>query len=93
MDAVLRGQSDTITQSLVSDRSALMPFPVMPYDASYKQSSRISSQALVRYRTNYYSVPTQYGHQAVLGKGTVDWVDIYLALLEKKPLHGGGPGT
>ena len=38
----------------------------------------MSSQVLVRDRTNDYSVPTQYGHQAVLVKGTVDWVDIYL---------------
>ncbi|MET3120118.1 hypothetical protein AAKU64_004366 [Undibacterium sp. GrIS 1.8] len=55
-----------------------MPLLVTPYDASHKQTSRVSSQAPVRYRSNDYSVPTQYGHQAVLVKGTVDWVDIYL---------------
>ncbi len=55
-----------------------MPLPVTPYDDHHKHSSQVSSQALVRYRTNDYSVPTQYGHQAVLGKGTVDWVDIDL---------------
>lgn len=49
-----------------------------PHDASHEQTSRVSSQALVRYCTNDYSVPTQYGHQAVLVKGTVDRVDIYL---------------
>ncbi len=76
--AVLRGQSDTIAQPLVNDLAALMPFPITPHEDSHKQSSRVSSQALIRYRTNYYSVPTQYGHQAMLGKGTVDWVDIYL---------------
>jgi len=45
--------------------------------ASHKQTSRVSSQSLVRYRTNDYSVPTRYAHQSVLVKGTVDWVDIY----------------
>ncbi len=63
--AVLCGQSDTIAHAL----AALMPLPVKPYDDSHKQNSRVSSQALVRYRTNDYSVPTQYGHQAVLVKG------------------------
>jgi len=60
----LRGQSDTIAQCLVSDRAALMPLPVILYGVIRKQSSRVSSQALVRYRTHDYSVPRQYGHQA-----------------------------
>ena len=85
--AVLRGQSDTIAQGLGNDRAALMPLPVTPYDASHKQSSRVSSQALVRYRTKDYSVPTQYGHQAVLVKGTVDWVDIYLVGKPERIAH------
>jgi len=76
--AVLRGHTDSIAQRLVLDRAALMPLPAVPYDASHKQSCRVSSQSLVRYRTNDYSVPTRHAHQAVLVKGTVDWVDIYL---------------
>ena len=76
--AVLRGHTDNIAQRLVLDRAALMPLPAVPYDASHKQSCRVSSQSLVRYRTNDYSVPTRHAHQAVLVKGTVDWVDIYL---------------
>ena len=36
----------------------------------------MSSLSLVRYRTNDYSVPTQYGPQAVLVKGYVDRVEI-----------------
>ena len=75
--AVLRGHSDTIAARLIHDRAALMPLPEAPYDASHKQTSRVSPQSLVRYRTNDYSVPTRYAHQAVLVKGTVDWVDIY----------------
>jgi len=44
----LRGQSDTIAQCTVSDRATLMPLPVMSYAAIHKQSSRVSSQVLVR---------------------------------------------
>ncbi|NMM26512.1 MAG: hypothetical protein HHJ12_04270 [Glaciimonas sp.] len=75
--AVLRGHTESIAQRFVHDRAALMPLPVATFDASHKQTSRVSSQSLVRYRTNDYSVPTQYAHQGVLVKGTVDWVDIY----------------
>ena len=39
---------------------------------------RLSSLSLVRYRSNDYSVPTQYGHREVLVKGYVDRVDICL---------------
>jgi hypothetical protein len=77
--ALLRGQSETIAERLLRDRAALMPLPAAPFDASHKQTCRVSSQSLVRYRTNDYSVPTRYAHQTVLVKGTVDWVDIYLA--------------
>jgi hypothetical protein len=37
---------------------------------------RLSSLSLVRYRSNDYLVPTQYGHREVLVKGYVDHVDI-----------------
>ena len=76
--AVLRGQTESIGQRLSRDRVAFMPLPAATFDASHKLSSCVSSQSLVRYRTNDYSVPTQYAHQSVLIKGTVDWVDIYL---------------
>lgn len=75
--AVLRGHTESIAQRFGRDRAALMPISAAVFDASHKQTSQASSQSLVRYRTNDYSVPTQYAHQGVLVKGTVDWVDIY----------------
>jgi hypothetical protein len=56
-------------------------------NGSHKQTSRVSSQSLVRYRTNGYSISTQYGHQAVLVKGTGDWVDIYLVGKPERIAH------
>ena len=44
----------------------------MPYDACDKQSGRVSSLSLVRYRTSDYSVPVAYGHRDVLVRGYVD---------------------
>ena len=71
MDARLRGHTKTIGQRIERDLEALLPLPVTPYDACDKQASRVSSQSLVRYRTNDYSAPVAYGHRDVLVKGYV----------------------
>lgn len=60
------------------DTAALMALPTVAFDACHKISTRVSSLSLVRYRTNDYSVPTQYGHREVLVKGYVDHIDICL---------------
>ena len=57
-------------------RKRLQPLPAVPYDACDKQSVRVSSLSLVRYRGNDYSVPTAYGHQEVLVRGYVHEVVI-----------------
>ena len=76
MDATLRGHSETIGQRMERDLDALMPLPSVPYEACDKQTSRVSSLSLVRYRTNDYSVPVAYGHRDVLLRGYVDEVVI-----------------
>ena len=58
------------------DLDALLPLPAVPYDACDKQSGRVSSLSLVRYRTSDYSVPVAYGHRDVLVRGYVDQVVI-----------------
>ena len=74
--ARLRGKTETIAERLVRDRQALMALPTAPFDPCHKVATRVSSLSLVRYRTNDYSVPTQYGHREVLVKGYVDRVEI-----------------
>ena len=54
----------------------LLPLPAAPYEACEKLSARVNSLSLVRYRTNDYSVPTEYGHRQVLVKGYVHEVVI-----------------
>ena len=78
--AKLVGQTETIAERMKRDTSALMVLPVVAFDACHKISTRVSSLSLVRYRTNDYSVPIQYGHRAVLVKGYVDYVDILLGV-------------
>jgi transposase len=72
----LRGHSETIGERFERDRGALLPLPAAPYEACEKISTRVSSLSLVRYRSNDYSVPTQYGHRQVWVKGYVHEVVI-----------------
>jgi transposase len=76
MDDKLRGHKGTIGERFEADAERLQPLPAVPYDACDKQSVRVSSLSLVRYRSNDYSVPTAYGHQEVLVRGYVHEVVI-----------------
>jgi hypothetical protein len=67
----LRGQTETIGERFERDRAAMLPLPAAPYEACEKIAGRVSSLSLVRYRSNDYSVPTQYGHRQVWVKGYV----------------------
>ena len=58
MDDTLRGHSRTIGARFAADAEQLQPLPAVPYDACDKQTARVSSLSLVRYRGNDYSVPT-----------------------------------
>ncbi len=68
---VLRGQSETIGQRLARDLAAMADQPAAPFDACDQATGRVSSQALVRYKTNDYSVPVAYGHRDVWIRGYV----------------------
>ena len=75
-EARLRGHRETIGERLERDLEALLPLPAVPYDASDKHLTRVTSLSLVRYRTNDYSVPVAYGHREVLVRGYVGEVVI-----------------
>jgi len=76
MDDKLRGHKGTIGERFEADANRLQPLPAVPYDACDKQSVRVSSLSLVRYRGNDYSVPTAFGHQEILVRGYVHEVVI-----------------
>ena len=75
----LRGHTESIGERFERDHAAMLPLPAAPYEACEKISARVSSLSLVRYRTNDYSVPTQYGHRQVWVKGYVHEVVIACA--------------
>ena len=72
----LRGHRETIGERFQRDLAAMLPLPSGRFEACEKTTLRVSSLSLARYRTNDYSVPTQYGHRQVLLKGYVDRVVI-----------------
>lgn len=73
---VLRGHKETIGERLERDLAALMPLPAAPFDACDKRSGRVTSQSLVRYCCNDYSVPVSHGFRKVWIRGYVDEVVI-----------------
>ena len=72
----LRRHKETIGERFERDSAALLPLPPSPYDACQRVHTTVSSQALVRYRTNDYSVPVSYGYHQVEVRGYVDEVVI-----------------
>ena len=73
---ILRGHHETIGQRLQRDLDAMSGLPPAPFEACDQATGRVSSQALVRYKTNDYSVPVSYGHRDVWIRGYVDQVVI-----------------
>lgn len=51
----LRSHKDTIGDRFIADLDTLQPLPAVAYDACDKQSVKVSSLSLVRYRGNDYS--------------------------------------
>lgn len=77
--AVLRGETGTIAERLEADRAAFMDLPPVAFEACDQRPGRVSSQALVRYRNNDYSVSVAYAHREIIVKGYVDEVVIVSA--------------
>ena len=73
---ILRGHKETIGERLQRDLAAMTPLPGAPFEACDQAGGQVSSQSLVRYETNDYSVPVAYGHQDVWVRGYVDEVVI-----------------
>lgn len=85
-DKRVHGEKETIGERLERDKENLLPLPPVPHEACSQRTVRASSQALVRYETNDYSVPVEYGHRQVLLKAFV-WEVIISAASEVIARH------
>ena len=70
----VRGHTESIGERLERDLAALQTRPGAPYEACDRKAGRVSALSLVRYDRNDYSVPTAYGHRAVLVRGYIEEV-------------------
>ena len=71
LDKRVHGEKESIGARLDRDKEKLLPLPPTPHEACDRKTPRASSQALVRYETNDYSVPVEYAHRQVLLKAFV----------------------
>jgi hypothetical protein len=67
----VHGENETISKRFKRDQEKLLALPATPHEACHQRTTRASSQALVRYETNDYSVPVAYRHRQVLVKAFV----------------------
>lgn len=72
----VRGHKASIGERLKADLAVMQALPATPFDACHKQTGRVTSQSLVRYKANDYSVPVAYGHRDVWIRGYVSEVVI-----------------
>lgn len=79
LSKLLRGYNQNIQQRMQDDLASCLSLPNVPFDACEEVSTKVSSQSLVRYRCNDYSVPTEHAYQTVRVRGFVDRVVIALA--------------
>ncbi|MHC4406888.1 MAG: IS21 family transposase [Planctomycetota bacterium] len=76
----LRGKPFSKRQLLAEDAVAGLRLPTYRFDPRRLVSTTATSEALVRFDTNDYSVPVEYGHRPVVLKASVETVFLY---------HGG----
>jgi hypothetical protein len=79
LDRSAGSRPETIGARLEADLAAFRPLPSGVFEPCDRRTARVSSTALVRYRTSDYSVPTAYGFRDVIVKGFVDEVVIICA--------------
>jgi transposase len=75
-DDQVRGSPGTIGDRRAADLAEFLPLPAAPFDCCRLVSGHASSQSLVRFLTNDYSVPVAFGYRQVLLKAYVHEVVI-----------------
>jgi len=75
----LRGKTLSKKQLLEEDKVAGLSIPADRFDPRRQASTTATSESLVRFDTNDYSVPVEYGHRPVVIKASVDTVSLYHA--------------
>jgi transposase len=65
------GKDKTIGALLEEEQASFLPLPASEFEACRKESRRVSSLSLVRFKNNSYSVPVEYAYREVIIKAYV----------------------
>lgn len=71
-----RGKPASKCELLREDQAAFLPLPPQPFEARRIGDGTASSESLVRFDTNDYSVPVRYAHRKLIVVATVEEVRI-----------------
>jgi hypothetical protein len=74
MNERTRGKPAAKDTLLADDQAAFLPLPKEPFEARRVEDRMVSSESLVRFDTNDYSVPVQYAHRKLTVVATVSEV-------------------
>ena len=78
LDRILRGKCSLSKKQLLNeDRMAAIALPDDTFDYRRSASTFASSESLVRYDTNDYSVPVRYAHHQTTVKASVRFIEVY----------------
>ena len=69
-----RGKPAPKRDLLREDQAAFLPLPPQPFEARRIEDGTASSESLVRFDTNDYSVPVRYAHRKLIVVATVEEV-------------------
>ncbi|MDP9145192.1 MAG: IS21 family transposase [Actinomycetota bacterium] len=69
-----RGKPAPKHELLAEDQAAFLPLPVQSFEARRVEPGTASSESLVRFDTNDYSVPVKYAHRKLIVVATVEEV-------------------
>lgn len=72
LDRAIRGQERTKAALLDEERAKLLPLPAEACVARRIATTRASSESLVRFDRNDYSVPTEFAHREIVVSGGID---------------------
>jgi len=78
LDRILRGKGSLSKKQLLhEDRMAAIALPDDTFDYRRSTSTFASSESLVRYDTNDYSVPVRFAHHQTTIKASVRFIEVY----------------
>ncbi len=77
MERKLRGKRAVKKELLAEERAVMLALPPIPFEASRKRSTCVSSLSLVRFECNDYSVPVRCAHHPVVVEGSCRQVMIF----------------